>query len=120
MAKKPKSRSSRQARQARQVRSRLVRRDREADAVRQAAGEAFDRALDAGYFTAAGPHGQPVRVTLDEIRQALDAELAGDGEPPVAGEDELLMLLVEDLEQGGLVPRPDGLWDVRPEYLLQS
>ncbi|MEU8471628.1 hypothetical protein AB0F30_27600 [Streptomyces sp. NPDC029006] len=54
------------------------------------------------------------------MRQALNAELAGDGEPPVRGEDELLMLLAEDLEHGGLVPRADGLWDARPVYLAQA
>lgn len=30
------------------------------------------------------------------------------------------MLLVEDLEHGGLVPRPDSLWDARPEYLAHA
>jgi hypothetical protein len=30
---------------------------------------------------------------------------------------ELWVLLVEDVEHGGLLLRPDGLWDVRPVYL---
>jgi len=117
MGKQPRNRSSRQAKQTRQARGRLGRQEQQAEAAQQAAGEAFDEAFKAGYFTAAGPGGQPVRLTLDDIRQVLNAELAGDGEPPVAAEDELLTLLVEDLEHGGLLPRPDGLWDVRPAYL---
>jgi hypothetical protein len=119
MGKTPKNRSSRQTKQAHQARSRLARQVRAADAARQASDEAFDHAYEVGYFTVADHQGQPVRLTLDDIRQALNAELASDGEPPVQGEDELLTLLVEDLEHGGLVLRPDGLWDVRPTYLAQ-
>ena len=113
MGKQSRNRSSRQVKQARQARARLGRQEQQAEA----AGEAFDQAYKAGYFIAAGPGGEPVRLTLDDIRQALNAELAGDGEPPVEGEDELLALLVEDLEHGGISPRPDGLWDMRPAYL---
>ncbi|MGW4790657.1 hypothetical protein [Streptomyces sp. NPDC004230] len=117
MAKKPKNRSSRSSKQTREARGRLARQRQEADAARQAAGEAFDKACQAGYFTAASPQGQGVHLTLDDVRKALNTELASDGEPPVQGEDELLTLLVEDLASGGLVLRPDGLWEVRAVYL---
>ncbi|MEU5900425.1 hypothetical protein [Streptomyces venezuelae] len=113
MGKQPKNRSSRKAKQDRQARARLGRQKQQAEA----ASEAFDEAFKAGYFTAAGPGGESVRLTLDDIRQALNTELAGDGEPPVEGEDELLDFLVEDLEHGDLLPRADGRWEVRPAYL---
>ncbi|MFE7112496.1 hypothetical protein ACFU98_37425 [Streptomyces sp. NPDC057575] len=120
MAKKPKNRSSRRTKQDHQTRNRVTRHKREEDAASQAVSEAFDRAFEAGWFTAVDPQGQPVRLTLDAIRRATDAQLAGDGEPPVEGVDELRAFLVEDLDHGGLVLRPDGLWDVLPEYLAQA
>ncbi|MEU6381678.1 hypothetical protein, partial [Streptomyces sp. NPDC046909] len=118
--KKPKNRSNRQARQDRQVRALRVRQDQKVDAVLQAWQKAFDQAYAAGHFTVVDPQGQPVQLTLNDLRQALNTELAEDGEPPVEGDDELLGLLVDELEHGGLTLRPDGMWDVRPVYLSQT
>lgn len=105
-----KNRSSKQAKQHRQDKARAARLDRLYDAIETATTAAFPTALAAGefpIFTADGPQ----TVTLEQMRQRVDADLTSDpGEPPLEDLDELIGMLEDDLRMRQIFLAPDGLW----------
>ncbi|MDR3084439.1 MAG: hypothetical protein LBV60_26585 [Streptomyces sp.] len=105
MPKKTKNRSSKQARQAR---ARAARQEQQIDAVIEATAEAFPAALEAGAFTVLSEDGA-LKVTLDEMRQRINTDLASDNEPPLDGLEGLKELLAEEVAEGHIVCLPNGL-----------
>jgi hypothetical protein len=116
MPKKTKNRSSKQARYDRQARARAIRREVQLDAAIAATAEAFPAALAAGAFTVLTEEGA-LKVTLDEMRDRINEDLASDGEPSLDGIEELTGLLTDDVAEGHVVCLPNGLWRFPKAYL---
>lgn len=119
MPKKTKNRSSKQVKQHRQAKARAAREDRQIEAIIKATQAAFPAALATGQFmicTATGPQ----TVTLEQVRQRVDADMAVDGEPPLESLDELVGLLEDDLSMGHIILDADGLWRFPMEYLPKA
>lgn len=120
MAKKTKNRSSKQAKQHRQVQARAARWDLAYDAIEKASRAAFPEAINAGQFTILTEVG-PQTVTLEQMRQRVDADLTSDeGEPPLEDLDELVGMLEDDLRMRQLYVAPDGLWRFPESYLPKA
>ena len=119
MPKKTKNRSSKQAKQHRQAKGRAFRQDRQIDAILEATEAALPAALAAGQFTV--KHGDcEVLVTLEDIRQRVNAGLAGDGEEPLDATSEVADMLRDEAQMGLVVLHPDGLWRLPEEYLPEA
>lgn len=116
----PKNRSNKQAKQQRQAKARAARQDRLYDAIEKATMEAFPAAVAAGQFTILAADG-PKTVTLEQIRQIVDADmLAVDGEPPLEDLDELVGLLEDEVRMMHIFLAADGLWRFPEEYLPKA
>lgn len=115
----PKNRSSRSKKLARQTKARVSRSLPPVPRLVASASEAravLERVATAGYFPVAGPDGQTLTVTLQQIRDWHNASLAADGEPPLEP-GELSEILVHDFIFGRLRLRTDGLWESDDDYL---
>lgn len=120
MPKKNKNRSSKQTKQNRQTKARAARWGLAYDVIEKASREAFPAAVTAGQFTIL-TEGGPQTVTLEQMRQRVDADLTSDdGEPPLDGLDELVRMLEDDLHMRQLYLAPDGLWRFPESYLPQA
>lgn len=116
MPKKTKNRSSKQAKQHRQAKALATRQDKKVDAILAATEAAFPNALAAGQFRAL--HGdQEVVVTLEDIMNRVNTDLAGDDEPPLDNVDQVADMLREEVLMGLFILHPDGLWRIPEEYL---
>ncbi|MFD9249548.1 hypothetical protein [Streptomyces bottropensis] len=116
MPKKTKNRSNKQTRYARQARARVARQEQQIDAIIEATQEAFPVALAAGEFTVLTEAGA-LKVTLKEMWEHVNANLASDNEPALDGVDELNDMLMEDVAEGCIVRLPNGLWRFPEGYL---
>jgi hypothetical protein len=120
MPKKTKNRSSKQAKQHRQDKARAARQDLMYDAIEKASTEAFPAAVAVGEFTVLTDDG-PRTVTLEQMRQRVDADLTSDpGEPPLEDMDELVGMLEDDLRMRQIFLAPDGLWRFPEAYLPKA
>jgi hypothetical protein len=128
MPKKTKNRSSRQAKQARQNANRARRNAPVYGAVRplEVMGvipashddilKAFGEAWDSGVLQmATGPNGQIREITVEQIAENINTALAGDGEP-AADPEEVKSIASEDILQGTMWLRPDGVWETQIDY----
>lgn len=119
MPKKTKNRSSKQAKQHRQDKAHTARQEQLYNAIEDASTAAFPAAVAAGQFTVLTEEG-PQTVTLEQMRQRVDADMAVDGEPPLDGLDELAGLLEDELRTRQVFLAPDGLWRFPEEYLPKA
>lgn len=120
MPKKNKNRSSKQAKQHRQNQARAARQEQLYDAIEKASKDSFPAAVASGQFTIL-TEGGPQTVTLEQMRQRVDADLTSDeGEPPLDGLDELVRMLEDDLYMRQLYLAPDGLWRFPESYLPKA
>jgi len=127
MPKKTKNRSSRQAKQARQAANRARRNEPvygttkplevvgAIPATHDDLVKAFDAAWETGTFRMCGPDGQIREVTVNQITEHVNAELADDGEP-AADPEEVKSITSEDILHGMLWLRPDGVWETPINY----
>jgi len=51
------------------------------------------------------------------MRLRVNADLAAEGEPPLAGQDELKRMLEDDVSEGHILCLPNGLWRFPQAYL---
>jgi hypothetical protein len=119
MPKKPKNRSSKQTKQRHQAKARAARQDQQVDAILNTTREAFPAAFAAGEFTVLTDDG-PRTVTLEQMRQRINASLASDGEPPLEDLNELAGMLNEEMLMANVFLAPDGLWRFPEEYLPEA
>ncbi|MGW9238105.1 hypothetical protein ACWGRL_05110 [[Kitasatospora] papulosa] len=117
-SKKKRSTSSRAAKVQRQAKARAAR-STGASALKLAslpeALAAFEQACAAGYLSVIRPDGQVQKLTLDRIRDHFNAAFAADGEAPLEP-GELAGLLADDLRDGEMAMRTDGVWAVHESY----
>jgi FKBP-type peptidyl-prolyl cis-trans isomerase (trigger factor) len=115
MPKKTKNRSSKQARYDRQARARAARREQQINAVIEATQAAFPAALASGAFAVLTDDG-PLKITLEEMRERINADLANEGEPALDA-NELADMLTEEVAEGCIVRLPSGMWRFPEAYL---
>ncbi|MFB8122079.1 hypothetical protein ACFVG1_12905 [Streptomyces bacillaris] len=77
---------------------------------------AFEQACAVGYLNVLRPSGHVQKLTFDRIRDRLNAAFAADGEPPLEP-GELAGLLADELRDGEMAMRSDGMWAVHESYL---
>lgn len=115
MPKKTKNRSNKQAKKRNQDKAREARQEQLYDAIENASVEAFPTSLATGQFEVLTGDG-PRTVTLGQMCQSLDADMADDGEPPM-DLDELTRLLEDDVHMRQIYLAPDGLWRFPEMYV---
>lgn len=64
---------------------------------------------------AAGPNGQVREVTVEQIVENINTALTGDGEE-AADMEEARTIASEDILQGRMWLRPDGVWETQIDY----
>lgn len=116
MPKKTKNRSGKQQRYERQARARAIHREEQINDVIAVTAKEWPAALAAGAFTILTQNGA-LKVTLDEMRQRINAAFASDNEPPLDGLDELEQFLTDEMAEGNILCLPNGLWRFPEEYL---
>ena len=115
-----KNRSNKQAKRHRQDKARAARQDQLYDAIEKATAAAFPIAVTAGEFTILTADG-PQTVTLEQMRQRVDADLTSDaGEPPLEDLDELIGMLEDDVRMRQIFLASDGLWRLPEMYLPKA
>lgn len=117
-SKKKRNPSSRAAKVQRQAKARAARSTR-TPSLRLAslpeALEAFEQACAVGYLSVIRPDGHVQKLTFDRIRDHFNAAFAADGESPLEP-GELAGLLADDLREGEMAMRTDGVWAVHESY----
>jgi hypothetical protein len=119
MPKKTKNRSSKQVKQNRQAKARAARWEQVYDAIEHASAAAFPETVAVGQFTILTDNGPQV-VTLEQMRQRVDADMAAEGEPPLDGLGELIGILEDELRTRQLFLAPDGMWRFPEAYLPKA
>lgn len=116
MSRKTRSTSARAAKQRRQSKALAGRRAQRSQIEFAHATAALDEALAAGSLQMLCPDGQVRELTVERMWAHIEADLAGDGEPPLGDYEAFRWVARVDLESGALWLRPDGLWESDEDY----
>lgn len=117
-SKKKRSTNSRAAKVQRQNKARAARSTRAPSpklASLTEALEAFEQACAVGYLRVIRPDGHVQKLAFDRIRDHFNAAFAADGESPLAP-GELAGLPADELREGEMAMRTDGVWAVHESY----
>lgn len=118
MPKKTRNRSSKQAKQHRQAKALAARQEIRGEAHQQDTLSAASAAIAAGGFDIIGPDGQERFVSLERMREHVNADLAADGEDEFPDLKSFVTHhLANELEWGMLWLRKDGRWGTAEDYL---
>lgn len=76
---------------------------------------ALEQACAVGYLNVIRPDGHVQKLTFDRIRDRLNAAFAAEDEP-LLEPGELAGLLADELRDGEMAMRTDGVWAVHESY----